>query len=238
MVRAEKELGMPVPVYVGFDPREEAGTHVFTSSMIHRASRPVSIIPLHLDLFAAFYGAGQRDGTNAFIYTRFLIPFLQDFRGWALFADGADMMMRADISELWALRDPYKAAQVVKHDYRTRHPRKYVGTAMEAANADYPRKNWSSLMLINCGHFAWRQMTPERIQEMTGPELHRFSWIPEDRVGELPVEWNWLADEYGENPAAKLVHWTAGTPAFPAYADAPHAAEFRAQLALVNHVTP
>ena len=237
MVRQEKELGMPVPVYVGFDPREEAGTHVFASSLIHHASRPVSIIPLHLNLFTAFYGAGHRDGSNAFIYTRFLIPFLQDFRGWALFVDGADMMMRADISELWALRDPYKAVQVVKHDYRTKHPRKYVGTAMESRNDDYERKNWSSLMLINCAHFAWRQMTPEKIQEMTGSELHRFSWIPDDRIGELPKEWNWLCQEDGDNPEAKIVHWTAGVPAFEHYAHDPFADEFRKQLGLVNHVT-
>lgn len=225
-----------IPVYVGFDPREEAGTHVFNSSLINRATSPVSIIPLHLDLFFSFYGAGHRDGTNAFIYTRFLIPFLQDFRGWAVFVDGADMLMRADISELWALRDDYKAVQVVKHDYKTKHPRKYVGTKMEARNDDYPRKNWSSVMLINCGHFRWRQMTPENITKMTGPELHRFSWIPDDLIGALPAEWNWL-DEFGPNASAKIVHWTCGTPAFEHYKDSPHANEFREQLAKVNHAT-
>jgi lipopolysaccharide biosynthesis glycosyltransferase len=226
-----------IPVYIGFDPREEAGSHVFASSLIHNASRPVSIIPLHLDLFAAFYRAGQRDGTNAFIYTRFLIPFLQDFKGWALFVDGADMLMRGDVAELWAMRDHYKAVQVVKHDYKTKHPRKYVGTKMEARNDDYPRKNWSSVMLINCGHYHWRDMTPEKLQQMKGPELHRFSWLSDDLIGELPAEWNWIADEFGENPQAKLVHWTAGVPAFAHYANAPHADEFRAQLATMNHVT-
>ena len=230
-------VSYPVPVYVGFDPREEAGTHVFTSSLIHHATRPVSVIPLHLNLFQAFYGAGQRDGSNAFIYTRFLIPFLQGFKGWAVFVDGADMMMRADISELWALRDFYSAVQVVKHDYKTKHPRKYVGTGMEAKNEDYPRKQWSSVMLINCSHFAWRQMTPEKIASMSGSELHQFSFIPQDRIGELPKEWNWLCQEDGENKDAKIVHWTAGVPAFPNYANDPHAEEFRAQLGMVTHVT-
>lgn len=226
-----------IPVYVGFDPREEAGTHVFVSSLLHKATSPVSIIPLHIDLFTSFYGAGHRDGTNAFIYTRFLIPFLQGFKGWAIFVDGADMLMRADISELWALRDHYKAVQVVKHDYRTKHHRKYVGTKMEADNRDYPRKNWSSVMLINCGHFAWRQMTPELVADHSGEFLHRFVHIDDDRIGSLPPEWNWIADEYGHNPDAKLVHWTAGTPAFKHYQEAPFADEFRAALELVNHVT-
>lgn len=147
------------------------------------------------------------------------------------------MLMKADISELWALRDDYKAVQVVKHDYKTRHPRKYVGTRMEAPNHDYPRKNWSSVMLINCQHYHWRDMKPEKIQEMTGPELHRFSWLKDDLVGELPAEWNWIADEFGPNPDAKLIHWTAGTPAFPHYTNAPHAEDFWRQHAITNHVT-
>jgi lipopolysaccharide biosynthesis glycosyltransferase len=226
-----------IPIYTGFDPREEAGTHVFHSSVIERASEPVSFCPLHLPHLRQFYDAGQRDGSNAFIYTRFLIPHLQGHQGWALFVDGADMLCRADIAELWALRDEFKAVQVVQHCYDTRHPRKYIGTRMETANADYPRKNWSSVMLINCEHEAWAQITPDTVARMTGAALHRFSFISPGSIGALPMAWNWIADEYGHDPDAKLVHWTAGTPAFKHYANAPFADEFRAQLAKVNHVT-
>lgn len=225
-----------IPLYCGFDEREEAGTHAFVSSVIQHATSPFSITPLHLDLFKSFYAPGHRDGTNAFIYTRFLIPFLQDFRGWAIFADGADMLCRADISELWALRDHYKAVQVVQHDYKTQHPRKYIGTAMEAANEDYPRKNWSSLMLINCQHFDWREMKPETVEQMTGRDLHTFSFIRQDCLGSLPVEWNWL-DEYGESEGAKLVHWTTGSPGFEHYRNAPFAEEFREAVRRMNFLT-
>lgn len=225
-----------IHLYTGFDPREEAGTHVFNSSLIEHASEPVSICHLHLPGLKSVYARGQRDGTNAFIYTRFLIPFLQNYQGFALFVDGADMMCRADIAELWKLRDPFKAVQVVKHQYKTKSPRKYIGTKMAARNDDYPCKNWSSVMLINCSHYAWRNITPDTVEKMTGPELHRFTFIDERFVGELPIEWNWL-DEYGLNEKAKLVHWTTGTPAFENYHNAPFADEFRAQLAKVNHVT-
>lgn len=225
-----------IPVYVGFDPREEAGTHVFNSSLLEHATCPVTIIPLHLKLFQSFYPRDQRDGTNNFIYTRFLIPYLQDYKGFALFVDGADMLMKADVAELWAKRDLYKAVQVVKHQYHTKHPRKYVGTQMEASNSDYPRKNWSSVMLINCNHFAWRDMTPEKVMEMTGPELHRFSWMRDELIGSLPAEWNWIADEYGKNPEAKLIHWTAGTPAFTHYKESPHADDFFRQVNIANYV--
>ena len=226
-----------IPIYHGWDDREEFGTHTFVSSVIHRATVPVSFIPLHLPMFAKFYAAGQRDGSNAFSFTRFLIPFLQDFKGWAIFADGADMVCKSDIAELWAMRDDYKAVQVVGHTYKTRHPRKYLGTSMEAENRDYFRKNWSSLMLINCGNFAWRQMTPERVAAMPGERLHRFDFVDEDRIGQLPAVWNWLPQEFGPNPDAKIVHYTAGIAGFPAYANTEMADDWAAEALRVTHVT-
>lgn len=224
-----------IPIYYGFDPREEIGAHTFVSSVLHHASEPVSLIPLHLPLFKAFYNEGQRDGTNSFIYTRFLIPYLQEWRGWAIFADGADMIVKDDIAKLWAMRDAYKAVQVVKHDYKTKHARKYIGTCMESANGDYPRKNWSSLMLINCSNFAWRKLTPETVAQMSGSDLHQFAFLENDRIGQIPAEWNWLADEYGHNPDAKLIHYTAGIPAWEHYQNTPHADDWRAAHSKVNH---
>jgi lipopolysaccharide biosynthesis glycosyltransferase len=73
-----------------------------------------------------------------------LIPELMNFAGFAIFVDAADMLCRGDLTELWSMRDKNFAVQVVKHDYRTKHPRKYVGTELEADNQDYPRKNWSA----------------------------------------------------------------------------------------------
>lgn len=225
----------PIQLFAGFDEREEVGYHAFCSSVIERATVPVSITPLSLSMVQKVYGAGHRDGTNGFIYLRFLIPYLMNFQGWAIFCDGADMVMQEDIAELAKLYDPFKAVQVVKHDYTTKHPRKYVGTGMEAANSDYPRKNWSSVMLINCGHYAWRSMTPDRIAQLPGSYLHRFEFVADDRIGELPKEWNWLADEFGANEEAKLLHWTCGIPAFPHYKNAPMADRWFKANARANH---
>jgi hypothetical protein len=224
-----------INLYTGFDPREEVGYHTFVSSVLHGASEPVSITPLHLPGLAKVYGGGQRDGTNNFIYTRFLIPYLQQWRGSAIFVDGADMVLKGDIADLWKLRDPWKAVQVVQHDYKTKHPRKYVGTPMEAANEDYPRKNWSSVMIINCYHYAWRKITPETVERLAGSDLHRFAFVEPRFLGDLPLEWNWLADEYGDNPDAKLLHWTAGIPAWEHYKNAPMADDWRAAHRNVNH---
>lgn len=225
----------PIQLFAGFDEREEVGYHAFCSSVIERATVPVSITPLSLSMVQKVYGAGHRDGTNGFIYLRFLIPYLMNFQGWAIFCDGSDMVMQGDIAELEKLYDPFKAVQVVKHDYKTKHQRKYVGTGMEAANSDYPRKNWSSVMLINCGHYAWRSLTPDRIAQLPGSYLHRFEFIADDRIGELPKEWNWLADEFGANEEAKLLHWTAGVPAFPHYKNTPMADRWFKANARANH---
>lgn len=226
-----------IPIFAGFDQREEAGYHAFTSSLLEHASAPFTVTPLHLPLFRSFYAPGVRDGSNAFVYTRFLIPFLQGYTGSAIFCDGSDMLLRADIAELWALRDQYKPVQVVKHDYRTRWPRKYLGTQMEAPNEDYPRKQWSSVMILNCMHMSWRKITPESVQQMTGPELHRFSWLADDQIGELPKVWNWLVQEDGANPDAKLLHFSSGIPLIPMHAEVAHAEDYWRQAARMNHVT-
>lgn len=202
-----------IPFYVGYDPREAACYHVFCQSVIERSSLPVAFIPLHGPMLQGF--DGQQDGSNAFIYSRFLVPYLCGYDGFALFADG-DMVAKEDIAKLWDLCDPSKAVQVVKHDYKTKNPRKYLGTPMEADNVDYPGKNRSSLILWNCGHPRNRILTRELVSEAGGQFLHRFAWLADSDIGELPPEWNALALEQ-DLSAASLIHYTCGAPGFSAY---------------------
>lgn len=203
-----------LPIYVGYDPREAAVYHVFCQSVIEHAKSPVCFIPLHQDHLSGF--DGQQDGTNAFIFSRYLVPYLQGFEGAAIFVDG-DMHVNADINELIDLFDPEYAVQVVKHDYHTKHERKYIGTPLANDNKDYPRKNWSSVMIFNCGHPSNRILLPEFVGEAGGAFLHRFRWLNDDEIGSLPTEWNHLVGEYEENPEAKLCHHTLGSPAFEFY---------------------
>jgi hypothetical protein len=210
-------------LYTGYDHREAVGLHAFAQSLWEK-SPGVSFTPLC---------GKQGDGSNAFTYERFKIPELCHWSGWAIFVDGADMLVRSNLAELWELRDKRFAVQVVKHDYQTKHPRKYVGTEMEADNSSYPRKNWSSVMLINCGHishFKNRHGLREAIAGNDGAFLHRFAWLDDEEIGDLPIEWNWICDELGENQDAKLLHWTAGIPGFYEYRNAPHAEEWKAAV--------
>ena len=218
----------PNRIFVGFDQREAAAYHAFCQSVIDTARVPVAIVPLAKRALA---GVFDRDGaSNDFTYSRFLVPYLCDFKGWALFCDG-DMIVNEDIGALFNLADPTKAVMVVKHDYKTKHPVKYLG----AKNEDYPCKNWSSVVLWNCEHPANRGLVPDIIKKMSPAYLHRFWWLKENSIGELPKEWNWLVGEYAYNATASLHHYTIGTPCFEEYADCDNANRWHAAHKRMNH---
>jgi lipopolysaccharide biosynthesis glycosyltransferase len=202
-----------IKIVVGFDQREAIAYHAFSQSVLEKSSLPVLFLPLSMNSLIG-YKETHQDKSNDFVYSRFLTPYLNNFQGWAIFADG-DMVCQSDIRELWDLRDETKALQVVMHDYKTKFNQKYLGNT----NENYPRKNWSSLILWNCSHPKHKVLTPDFISNQTGKYLHRFSWLDDEDIGELPIEWNWLAIEYPNHPKAKIVHYTLGTPCFKDYRD-------------------
>lgn len=192
-------------IFIGFDPREAVAYHACVQSIIETCKEPGRL------QFTPVRGQ-RRDGSNDFIYARFLVPHLCGFSGRALFLDG-DMIVRADVRELFDLPMLYRGVRVVKHDYKTKHLVKYLGNK----NEDYPRKNWSSVIMWDCGFFPHRILTPEFVAKSSGSYLHRFEWLKDDQIGDLPAEWNHLTMEYGQNPDAKLYHYTVGTPCFPEF---------------------
>jgi len=123
-----------IRITIGYDSREAVAYHTFCQSVLEKCSQPLSFTPLALSTLSG-YSETHQDGSNSFIYSRFLTPSLFDFQGWAIFADG-DMICRDDIAKLWALRDESKAVLCVKHDYKTKARDKYLGNK----NQDYPRK--------------------------------------------------------------------------------------------------
>ena len=204
----------PVRIFIGYDPREAIAYHVCQQSIIEHAAEPDRL------QFTPVSGL-RRDGSNDFIYARFLIPYWCNFVGDAIFIDG-DMIVRSDIGELIETPLFYEGARVVKHDYRTKHPVKYLGNK----NEDYPRKNWSSVIVWNCGFFPNRRLTPEFIAGQTGSYLHRFSWLKDEQIGELGSTWNKLVLEQELSEDDKLRHFTVGAPCFADYADCEGAEEW------------
>lgn len=217
-----------IKIVVGFDQREAIAYHTFSQSVLEKSSLPVSFLPLSMITLKG-YKEGHKDKSNDFVYSRFLTPYLNNFEGWAIFADG-DMVCQSDIKELWDLRDETKALQVVMHNYKTKFNQKYLGNK----NENYPRKNWSSLILWNCSHPKHKVLTPDFISSQSGKYLHRFSWLDDEDIGELPIDWNWLAIEYPINHKAKIIHYTLGTPCFKDYRNTQMASAWHEMQKKVN----
>ena len=136
-----------------------------------------------------------------------------NYQGWALFLD-CDQLMLGDVSELWRLRDERYAVQVAKHDYQPQEEKKFMG----AVQTKYVKKNWSSVMLMNCDKC--KSLTPDYVNSATGLQLHQFKWLEnDDLIGEIPLEWNWLVDEpgYEIKEGIKNLHYTKGGPYFKEY---------------------
>lgn len=197
-------------VFIGHDSREPLCAPVLAYSLIKHASIPLDIRFLVIDELD-FARARDPLQSTEFTYTRFLVPHLCSFRGAALFMDG-DMVCTADIAELARLRMTGLALRVVKHDHRPVETRKMDGVPQTA----YPRKNWSSLMLMNCEELTlWSRAV---VEAESGAFLHRFQNIRDERIGELPEGWN---DLDRRRPSTKLLHYTSGGPWFEEYADHP-----------------
>jgi len=189
----------------------------------------VAIVPLALNLLKSYHETHE-DGSNDFVYSRFLVPHFMGFSGRAIYLDG-DMIVRGDIAELYEMLRLDMDVAVVKHEYKTKASTKYL----DSKNEDYPRKNWSSMIVWNCNTFPNRKLTPEFVQSQPGSYLHRFSWIQDDRIQTLPPEWNWLPDELGPNPDAKLLHYTLGAPCFREFADTEMSDEWHREYQLTTY---
>ena len=207
-------------IYVGYDTREDIAYQVSKFSILQR-SKNVSVIPLKLDDLKekGLYWRGEdKLGSTEFTFSRFLVPELNDYKGWALFCD-CDIIFLEDINNLFNLKDDKYAVMCVQHDYTPKEETKMDGKQQTL----YPRKNWSSLVLWNCGHPSNQKISKELINdpETTGKYLHRFSWLEDHEIGPIPHHWNWLAGWYKEpndgNP--KAIHYTEGGPWFENYRD-------------------
>jgi Glycosyl transferase family 8 len=210
-----------IRVFIGYDGREAAAFSVLSHSIHARSSRPVSIAPVMLsELQSVFKRERNPLQSTDFSFSRFLVPYLCDYRGWAIFMD-CDMLAQDDIAKLWAMRDERYAVQVVKHVHVPKEDTKFLG----AVQTKYEKKNWTSVMLLNCARCA--ALTAEYVNRASGLELHQFKWLEgEHLIGELPSAWNHLVGYDAPRADANLVHFTIGGPYFDAYRDCEYAREW------------
>ena len=223
-----------IRIYIGYDPRESVAFYTLAHSISRRSSAPISITPLAQSQLKGMYrrARGPTESTE-FSLTRFLVPALSEYRGWSIFMD-CDMLCRADIAELLAETEKQrdKAILVCKHDYVPKTSRKFL----DQVQTKYVRKNWSSVMLFN--NERCRALTADYVNSASGLDLHRFAWMEEAAIGELPLEWNWLVGEYDYNPRAKIVHFTIGGPYFDAYRDCDYSDEWFTEFESMRQCAP
>lgn len=205
---------VPVPIFIGYDPRERAATNVLIDSLYQHSSVPLAITPLvssQLEAHGLYWRQRDPRQSTAFSFSRFLVPHLMGYAGWAIFLD-CDMLCRGDIAELWSCRREDYAVMCVQHRHVPGEQVKFLGEVQSS----YEKKNWSSLMLLNCHRCS--ALTPEYVNTASGLELHRFHWLADEaEIGALPMDrWNHLVAV--QDPAlseqAALLHWTLGGPWF------------------------
>lgn len=213
-------------VFIGYDPVESVAWHTMAHSIFSQSSIPVAIVPLNIrNLNNIYKRSRDPKQSNEFSFTRFLVPYLSEYKGYSVFFD-CDMLLTTDISSILNAIEygSEKAVYVVKHDYVPKNSTKFLGTVQYA----YPRKNWSSVVLWNCAHRSNKSVTPEYVNTASAMELHRFMWLDDDEIGSLDIGWNWLVGEY-ENPPKKLnnIHWTIGGPYFNEYQNVDFSSEWK-----------
>lgn len=219
-----------LPVFIGYDQREHTAYDVCVHSILRHAHRPVYVKPVYQAALRAtgLYNRhfhidadGQRideiDGkpfSTEFSFTRFLVPALNQYDGWAIFVD-CDFLFTTDISEVMENLDPAKAVYVVKHRHEPTEAEKLKMDG--CVQTKYARKNWSSFMVLNCNHHATRNLTPQTVNHEPGSFLHQFQWCKDEDIGELDNRWNWLAGVQQRHPAQRTpaaIHYTLGGPWF------------------------
>ena len=205
-------------IYIGYDTREDIAYQVCKYSL-NKKSVDIKVHPLKLSNLRdreLYSREEDKLASTEFTFSRFLVPELNQFKGWALFCD-CDVLFMEDVNNLFALADERYALMCVHHDYKPSESLKMDGKQQFI----FPRKNWSSVVLWNCGHESNKKINRELINnpDTTGKYLHRFSWLKDEEIGSIPHHWNWLAGWYEEpkdgNP--KAIHYTEGGPWFENY---------------------
>lgn len=230
--------GQSLKIYIGYDSREAVATEVAAHSIKKRTNASLDITYLkHRDLrtqgqFARPWLIEGHTGefidlidgrkfSTEFSHTRFLVPSLMDYKGWALFMDG-DMIFLSDIEKLFALCDDKYAIMVVKHNHIPHETVKMDGREQ----LRYRRKNWSSFILWNCGHPSNAILTADKVNFMKGTNLHGFSWLDDSLIGGLPFTYNFISGvspSIGHGKMANVIHYTNGGPWFEECKDVPYA---------------
>ena len=212
--------------YIGYDAKEDIAYRVCKQSLINKSTISISVKSLKLyELISKNFYTRSIDplASTEFTYSRFLIPTLMNYNGWAVFCD-CDFLFFEDISLLFNSLDDNKALYCVQHDYTPKEKHKMDGQKQSI----YPRKNWSSFMVFNCSHPSNKKLTKEIVNAESGSFLHQLRWLDDSEIGSLDERWNWLEGWTSNHNKSEpfAVHFTRGGPWFDEWQDVEFAKEW------------
>lgn len=228
---------MSFNIYIGFDSREKIASDVCEFSIKKNSSINININLLNkkeLEKKKLLYRNDDKLSSTEFTFSRFLIPYLNNYEGWALFCD-CDFLWLNDIKKLFEQRDDKYALMCVQHDYVPKSKIKMDGKKQLL----YPRKNWSSMVLWNCGHPKNKLVNLDTVNNQTGKFLHRFGWLEDKLIGKIDYSWNWLVGWYklDKNINPNAIHFTEGGPWFENYKNCDFSEiwrEYKNKMILIN----
>ena len=212
--------------FIGYDSKEDIAYRVCKQSLLNNSTSNIKVKSLKLyELIAKNFYTRAVDplASTEFTYSRFLIPALMNYKGWAIFCD-CDFLFFKDINLLFDSIEGDKAVYCVKHDYKPKEKHKMDGQQQTI----YPRKNWSSFIVYNCAHPSNKKLDLDIVNSETGSFLHQFKWLKDDEIGALDERWNWLEGWTSNHTFNKpfAVHFTRGGPWFEEWQDVEFAKEW------------
>jgi len=222
-------------IFIGWDSREDIAYQVCRESLLRHTSIELDIQPIKQQEMREknlYWREHDPLSSTEFSFTRFLTPYLAGYKGWAVFMD-CDFLWRGDIATLQQYMNPYFGAFVVQHDYKPKEATKMDGRVQH----QYPRKNWSSMILFNCGHLHIKALTPEVVNRESGMYLHQIRFLWDACIGDLPIAYNYLEGWHTRNdcPNPVAVHFTRGGPWFKDYMDVEYGDEWMRVAKEISH---
>jgi hypothetical protein len=197
--------------FIGWDKDEGIASYVLEHSIQTRSSIPLSITHLNRETLRGIFTRKRSETESTdFSISRFLVPYLCNYEGWAVFSD-CDAVVTDDVAKLWAWRDDRYAVRVVKHNYIPKEEVKFLGRQQ----LKYEKKNWSSVILFN--NSQCKALTLDYVNHASGLDLHQFKWL-DGGIGDLPSYWNHLVG-HDKDKEPSLIHYTSGGPYFQNYQD-------------------
>ena len=76
-----------------------------------------------------------------------------------------------------------------------------------------PHRTKGAVVIYNCDHPSTQKLTSKVVETASSKFLHRFEWLKDEEIGDLPREFNFLVEEQPKpKKLPSNIHHTLGAP--------------------------